>query len=250
MKRRLVIHLLLTLLALSLCFSFASCKENSVGDADFGSPENSSEIVNSELNRKIIYKVDIDIESENISELKSNIASKCESLGGYVENNNESYSDGECSFVRTTYRIPTEKLDDFISSVESYGGIERKNVSTTDITTAYVNAEAKRSSLEERKSALEKILEDTEISASDKVNIINEISSVNAELQSIELTIKSYDSRVDYSYVHITIDEPTDVSGVIFGLIIFLGIPSLIVGIIILIYDLSRKKKVNKSKNV
>lgn len=246
MKNRLITCLLLTLLTLSLCFSFVSCKEDSrAGGADLGNSEISSEIVNSDINRKIIYTVDIGIKSENITETKSSISAKCDALNGYIESNNESYSDGECTFVRTTYRIPTENLDEFIASLENYGGIERKNVETTDITTEYVNAEAKKSSLEERKAALEKLLDDPSTSAGDKVNIINEISEVNAELQSIELIINSYDSKVGYSSVYITINEPDSPWGGIIVFMIFVGAPA-IVALIIIIANRRSKKKENK----
>ena len=244
MKHKSRISLSVFILLISLCLSLVSCGEGEKVDTSLGDGKTSSEIVNSELNRKIIYTVNIDLETESISDAKVAISEKCAALGGYVESNNESYSDGECTSVSTTYRIPTDKLDEFVSSVESQGSIDRKRVSTTDITTSYVNAEAQKSALEERKAALEEILADEGISASDRISVINEISSVNTALQEIEITLKSYDSKVDFSYVTVNIDEPSSFIGVIIVLGVLIAIPCAI----ILIYDLSRKKKAAKSE--
>ncbi len=244
MKHRSSIILAVFVLLFSLCFSLASCNDGEKADADIGNGRGSSEIVNSELNRKIVYTVNIDLKAENVSDTKKSISEKCDSLGGYIESNNESYSDGECTDVRTTYRIPTDKLDEFVSSVESHGSIEDKKVSSTDITTSYVNAEAQKSALEERKAALEEILADEGISASDRISVINEISAVNTSLQEIEITLKSYDSKVDFSYVTVNIEEPTSVIGIIVVLAVLVAIPCAI----IFIYDLTQKRKAAKSE--
>lgn len=234
-------------IAIILCLCFVACNSSdgeSLGDipssegAGAGKP-----IVNNELNRKVTYSVNISMRVDDVQKAQGTISEKSSVLGGYIQTTTENYDDGKITYVNIVYRVPTEKLDEFVSSVEGNGEITDKSVSTTDITTEYVNAQAQRNSLLERKQSLDALLSDTSVSASDKVNIINEISKVNAELLSIELLITQYDSEVDYSTVTVRIREKTtfgDVFGVIIACVLII---SVIVSLAILISYLKKRKK-------
>ncbi|MBQ8742679.1 MAG: DUF4349 domain-containing protein [Clostridia bacterium] len=234
---------------LSVIFTFIvlisaiSCSKSS--DSEFSdslSPESTPPIVNGEVNRNIVYNVNVSLVSDNVSKTKENIDKKSKSLKGYVESNDEEFSDGKCTYIYAVYRIPTENLDAFLKSVEGSGSIERKNVSTMDITTEYVNAKAQKKALDDRKAMLEDILNDSGISASDRITTINEIASVNTELQYIELMINGYDSDLNYSTVTIRIREPYAPIGIIINLIFVI---ILLTAVTILI--IKRKKSKKKS---
>ncbi len=234
-------------LLIVMCLSIVSCAakgDDVVGDAG-AAPEQgeSAPIVNNELNRKIVYTVRIDLEAENVSSRVDSISKKNGELGGYIESRNESFTDGKCTFATITYRVPTEKLDEFVAAIEGSGGIERKHISSEDITTTYVDAQAKKNALEERKQLLEKMLEDSTVSASDRISIINEISTVNTELQAVELLIKGYDSDVNYSTVVVSVDEPTSYT----GLIVFAAIQLGIVALILILIFVSKRKRAKKA---
>lgn len=203
-----------------------------------GEGQENTSFVSGEVNRKIVYTVNMTVETDAVSELKNRLSSKNKDLGGYVSNMSESYDDGKCSYIDITFKVPTEHLDEFLGDIEGSSKVIRKNVKTTDITTEYVNAQSRKKSLEERRSLLEEMLDD-DIAAGDKLSIINEISQVSAEIQSIELMIKGYDSSVDYSTVAITLRaeetflekiKPLIIISVL--LLIYVGIPLLIVFII------------------
>ncbi len=203
--------ILLSLVIFSaLVISMVACSASGPmdnGAAEVPEMESVGAVVGTEVNRKIVYTVNMTIESFDIAKVKNKISEKNQELGGYIESNNESYEDGECTGVDITFRIPTEKLDEFLSSVEGHGGVLKKRVNTTDITTEYVSAEARKNSLAERKRLLESLLDDEGVSASEKVSIISEISEVNSEIESIELMLKNYDSDVNYSTVSLTIKK-------------------------------------------
>ena len=240
------------LLILTLCFLMIGCSASAPSDNYAPEAEENgadSSIVNTEVNRKIIYTVTMRITADDVAAAKQTITSKSSALGGYVESNNESYDDGKCERVYVTYRIPTEKLDEFISSIEGNGSIESKNVSTTDITTSYVDAEAKKNALLERKQLLEEMAEEDGISTSDKLSIINEISEVNTELEEINLLIKGYDSKINYSTVTLTINQAPSFLDTFIPLFIFLILPAMI-GLFFIIRGIILRKKKSKINNV
>ncbi len=214
--KRILKYLCLCLVNL-LCFAFIGCgaqsdyalapEENGGsmdGSVGSGNAESSSPVVNP-LDRKIIYTVRLSIDCKDVAKSKKTLDEQCAALGGYVQNQSEDYSNGKCTYAYITYRIPTEKLNEFTAQAEGSGKVTNKSLYSTDITTSYVNASAQKQSLETRKAALQELLNDASITASDRIMIINEISKVDTELQSIELLLTQYDSMVDYSTVYITL---------------------------------------------
>lgn len=199
---------LLSLFCLSLaaCGSAASAAR-SIGGVGLGVSATDA-IVDTSLNRKIVYTVNFTLKASNVNGVKASLTAKSDELGGYVETNDENYSGGKCTFVLVVYRIPTEKLDLFVSSIEAGGGVTSKTVYTADITHSYVDATARKEALLAEKTMLQTLLNDASISASDKVAVISKIAEVETELQTIELTIGQYDAMVNYSTVCIEISQP------------------------------------------
>lgn len=236
---------LLLVLALVICIGFTACSapsDSSVSDS-IEKEEDSSSIVDGDIDRKIVYNVDLNIETDDVKKLRDALKSECDSVSGYIEYNDESYDDGELSSVTVKYRIPTDKLDAFIDAIEGKGEIESKNVSLTDITTSYVNASAQKSALEERKAQLEELLEDQNISAGDKISVINEISEVNTQLMEIQLLIDGYDSMVNYSTVEVSINQKATFLEIFFGICLIFGIPIGVPAAIVIIVIKILKRK-------
>ncbi len=241
--------LLALVMTIILCACLVACSApNSDYEAGKAHGDAQASIVNNPLNRKIVYTVYMTLESKDITALKNSINAKNDELGGYIEDSDEDYSDGECVEARITYRVPTEKLDEFVNTIEGNGGVESKSISTTDITTSYVDALAEKSALEQRKALLSQMLDDTSISATDRINIINEISKVNTELQSIELLINNYDSDVNYSTVVITIEEAPAFMDYFTPVIIFVLIPIAVLGIVFGSIAISKKRRIAENK--
>ncbi|MBQ7924611.1 MAG: DUF4349 domain-containing protein [Clostridia bacterium] len=197
----------LTLLCLGL-FACGESYDNSGGAEIGGTETNGSAVLPDALDRKIVYNAYLDIETDEITAAKKALDEKCVSLGGYVESTSEDYEDNKCTYAYVTYRIPTAKLNEFLATAEQGGEMKEKSIYSNDITTSYVNATAKKEALQEQKALLENMLNDSSISASDRVSIIKEIADINTQLKEIDLLITQYDSMVDYSTVRITIEEP------------------------------------------
>jgi hypothetical protein len=237
---------LLLVLILCLCCAI-SCNKSDNAAGEIGNPNTSAPIVNNELNRKIVYTVRLGIEADEVSPLVNSISQKCSDLGGYIESRNEQFDEGECTSATVTYRVPTEKLDEFVAAIEGNGGVESKSISSTDITTTYVDAQAKKNALVERKVLLEEMLESTSMNTSERINIINEISAVNTELQAVELLITDYDSDVNYSTVVVSVDQVATFWQAFSGLLIFVGIQLIIAAAIVIPIVAAKKRKAKRA---
>ncbi len=232
----------LCLLFTILTFVFITACSSSDTDYEIGNDEVNNIVINN-VNRKITYTVTLDVTTDDISALKNKITAKCNEFGGYIQDNEEIFDSGKCTSADITYRIPTEKLNEFVSSIEGQGGIDSKTIKSTDITTDYVDAEAEKASLLERKDQLAELLNDPELPSAERMNIINEISSVNTEIQKIELMISGYDSDVMYSTVILDINEPTSFLDVFIPIFILFILPAVIPLIILSVKSFNRKKR-------
>ena len=249
--------ILLFCLIAVICISMMACgakNDSEVGEMAPGgtiSGTGSNAIVSDSIDRKIVYTVSMRVTSKDISAFENELSEKSKALGGYVETNNEEYSDGECISIYTVYRIPTEKLDEFVNSIEGKATVEKKSVNTSDITTQYVDAQSEKHALEERKAQLENLLKTVDMSAGEQISIINEISNVNKELQAIELMISEYDSEVEFSSVSISINQPKSFLDVFIPAVIVIVIcliPFFAPAIVLIIIFFTRKRKAQRNK--
>lgn len=186
-------------------------------------PDESVE-VSEQTNRKLITTVNLSTETESLDKTMAQIENKTKELGGYIENssiyNGSNYSSyRESRSASYTIRIPADKLDLFIESVEEGTNITNKSVNVDDVTLQYVDIESKKKALKTEEQRLLEILEKAE-TVEDIIKVEERLSDVRYELESIESQLRTYDNKVDYSTVYMDISEveqytPAEKKGVI-----------------------------------
>lgn len=249
MRRKGLCFFLACFIFLIFSLGFVGCSSGSMAGDSSQSPDEggSSVIVAEELDRKIVYTVNMDIETGEVSAVRDSLLDSGKAAGGYVEQQNDYGGSNGLSRTYLVLRIPTEKLDAFLEGAEGLGKIRSKRVSTTDITTQYVSASARKTAYEERKAQLEAILAEDGLSASDRVSVIDSISEVNAALQELELQLTQYDSLVDYSTVRLDIYRAENVwaiVGIVLLVLVFLGLAA---GTVVFGFKYSVEKHKNRS---
>ncbi len=129
--------------------------EDGVDSIDDGAIENSS--------RKIIRNVNISAETEEFDSFISNIDKKVKELGGYMESTNISgrsisSSSKNMRSADLVARVPSNKLDSFVSNVADISNITNKSESAEDITLNYADTQAHISSLRTEQQRLDELL--------------------------------------------------------------------------------------------
>ena len=245
MKKR-IFAILCLLLTLFLSFSMLSCgsdtEDNGSSDGELGG---STDVVTDTANRKIVYTVNLEIETKNVDSVCKTLTEKASALGGYIESSDQYYEDGKSSRCDIVYRIPTEKLDEFLATAEKSGTVSDKSVITDDITKKYVNSQAQKQALVERKTQLEALLAEN-VSVSDKVDIIEQISSVNTQIMEIDRRLSGYDSDLAYSTVTVEIREEFTVADIIVPIVIIAAIAVIAGGTAAAVIVINGKRAKNK----
>ena len=159
---------------------------------------------------KIIRSVNLEVETQKFDSLMTTIDTQINQLGGYVESSNISgrkyNSSNDMRSGNMVARVPKDKLDEFINTVDDNANIVNKQEATKNVTLDYINTESHKKSLEIEQERLLALLEKVE-TLEDIITLETRLSGVRYELQSYEVQLRSIDNLVEYSTVTLNILE-------------------------------------------
>lgn len=217
--RRLIAVFLVVLLLLS------GCGAESMGSAvpDKGAMGNGSSAENSGLtgttqtsqtevlppDQKLIRKVWIDAETENMDDLLTKVETRVSELAGYVEarevyHGNKNSASGR--YASLTIRIPAKDLQLFLDTVGEQSNVTSTREETEDVTLSYVETESKKKALEAEYARLMELLAKAE-TMDDILKIESKLTEIRGQLEKLGSQLKLYDNLVSYSTVYLTITE-------------------------------------------
>lgn len=157
--------------------------------------------------KKLIRNVDLEVETQEFDALLADITQEIERLGGYVENCNTSrYSVNDTWSGSITARIPSDKLDSFLSDVSESSNVIYRNESVQDVTLQYVDLDTHKKALMTERDRLMELMEKAE-TVEDLITIESRLSEVRYQIESMEAQLRTIDNQVSYSTVYITIQE-------------------------------------------
>lgn len=168
--------------------------------------------------RKLIRTVNLDIETKEFDVMLGLVEDKVNEQGGYIENlntyNGSSYS-GRSSrrYSNLTIRIPKDKLDAFMDAVSEVGNITSRSESVEDVTLAYVDMESRRNTLETEQERLLTFLESAQ-TLEEIITLEERLSEVRYQLESMESQLRTYDNKIDFATVHMSIQEVQELTPV------------------------------------
>lgn len=169
------------------------------------------ENANTNTNRKLIKTVNLSVETQAFDNFVVMIENRVSELGGYIENM-ESYNgsgyrnSGSRRYSNMTIRIPKDKLDLFVDDVSDASNIVRRNESVEDVTLSYVDLESHKKSLKVEQDRLLELMEQAE-DLEDILVLENRLSEIRYSIESMEAQLRTYDNKVDYSTIHLNVDE-------------------------------------------
>ena len=168
------------------------------------------EISGAVANRKLIKTVNLSVETRQFDELLVTIDKKITQLGGYAETSNvnginydDTYSKRSAYIVA---RIPADRLDSFVSTVEKNSNITSRNESAEDVTLQYSDVKAHIESLRVEQKRLDELLAQAD-SLETIIALEQRMTEVRYELSAYESRMRTMDNQVSYSTVYIDVTE-------------------------------------------
>ena len=157
---------------------------------------------------KIIRTVSFTIRTQQYDDAYEKLSTLVPDYGGTVESLNVSgdQSAGSLRYASLTLRIPQERLDEFIAAAQDMGGMSSYSESSDDVSDSYYDVQSR---LDTQKAKLARLLElmESAQTTSDLIEIENAISDAQYLIDSYTGQLNGYDSRVNKSYVYVSIRE-------------------------------------------
>lgn len=160
-------------------------------------------------NRKLVYRVQMVIQTTGFEDSMSKINTKVSELGGYIQSsqvsgNDYGYSGGKSGSI--VARVPSEKLNQFLNASKSFGNISSQSQSIEDITMRYTDVEARQKSLQVEFDRLIELVKKAD-KLEDVIRLEERLSQIRYELDSLKSQIKGMDNDVSYSTINMDIYE-------------------------------------------
>lgn len=172
-----------------------------------------------ETSRKIVYTASVDLESTNFDAAQQAILDAVEESGGYLQS---TYLWGNAQdanrSAQYSVRVPAENYSSFLTSIGQAGNLLSQSESTDDITSSYIDVEARLSALEAQRDRLNQLADQAETTA-DLLEIESQLSDVQYQIESYTMQLRSMQDQVTYSTVDIYLNEVATLTptGVTFG---------------------------------
>jgi len=185
-------------------FFLLGCGAEQDGQLESGSPGSDPEnitLVDDLPERKIIYSVDLSIYSKDLDQ-------SIETLRANVNNDEwfdyENIKDRQANFK---IRIKSERLDDFVESIDDSFEVNFYSKTGQDISLEYLDTSNRIAALQAQYDRLIDLYEDA--SLNEMITINTRLGEIETELLELEGTLNTFDSLVDYSEVEVTIYQTT-----------------------------------------
>lgn len=158
--------------------------------------------------RKVIYTANLEVEVESFQKSYQTIESKAEKLEGYVvESNRHESEEDESINGQVTVRVPQEKFQDFITSVEEESHkVLDSSTSGEDVTEEYVDLESRLASKEKVEKRLKSFMDEAD-KTEDLLDISKDLEEIQTDIEDIKGQKEYLENKTDLATVTIHLQE-------------------------------------------
>lgn len=158
--------------------------------------------------RKIIKNKSMNVQTTDLDAFISELKRQVSAMGGYVESSSNYKSSADY-----TVRIPVDNYDAFSTVVGDLGTVTYENEYIDDVTSQYIDIEARLTALRSEQESYLRLMEKAE-TVEEILKIQSYLSNVNYQIESYTAQLNSMKSKISYSTIHLSIDEVVRVANV------------------------------------
>lgn len=158
--------------------------------------------------KKIIQTLEVSLRTQDFEGDMEKLKSLCTSLGGWVEYAWQSgdHAQGELRRGDLTLRIPTDRLEEARTGLESIGRLVSLSQSARDVTASYQDTQARLNTQLTKMERLQTLLAKAE-EMDDLIRLESAIADTQYTIDSYQSQLKNTDRQVDYTSITVNIRE-------------------------------------------
>ena len=190
--------------------------EGSYGTVDDSGSGMNESALRAQDGQKIVYTANLSIQSLEYDQSAASIRRKIREAGGFSEAESEydndynwyryNSSSGNTRSLSITARIPSDKFEAFLNSLDGDGKIMSKSVNAQNISQVYANKETYKKALEKEQERLLAMMDKAE-TIEDMIAVESRLSEVERQLNSYKTDLSQMDKDVEFSTVYIDLQE-------------------------------------------
>jgi hypothetical protein len=159
------------------------------------------------VERKLIKNGSMEFEVSDVEEAKKSITQLTTDFGGYISSDNQNNYSGTPRYEQSV-RIPADKLDEFITEIESLArNVDSKNISVQDVTEQFIDVETRLKTKKELETRYLELLKQSK-TVKDLIEVETQLANVRSEIESMEGRLKYLTNQVSFSTISLSYYQP------------------------------------------
>ena len=160
------------------------------------------------IEEKIVKTVNLTVETKEYEQYISAIRSDVAASDGYVETSslNDSYSGRNSRYASFVFRIPADKLDEFLQKAGEKGKITFQKEDQLNVTLEYVDIQSRIKAYTTERDTLLELLKKAD-DLKDVISVQERLSDVNYQIENYTSQLRVLENRVSYSTVSLDLYE-------------------------------------------
>lgn len=156
--------------------------------------------------RRIIYTTRLSMEATDYDTTRHALEQAIDSVEGYVAQQDESTPSNQQRTLNCTYKVPVERYNEFLDLVAKSGNLTHSNETSDDITSEYIDVEARVNALVDQRDQL-LALQEQATDLSDLLAIQEQLTQTQGQLESLQQQLNYYNNQTSYCTVHVCLEE-------------------------------------------
>ena len=155
----------------------------------------------------IIRTAQISLIAKDFDKVRTNLEAILKRHRGYVGELDAGGSTGSGRTLTAKLRVPADQLDTVLTEVKALGRVESESQSGEDVTSQYVDLQARLDNARHTEERLSDLLRDHTGKLSDVLAVEQELDRVRGEIEQMEAERKNMANQVSYATLRATITE-------------------------------------------
>ena len=155
----------------------------------------------------IIRTAELSLITKEFDKARTNLEGILKRHRGYVGELKAGGTTGSGRTLTATLRVPADQLDATLTEVKTLGRVESESQSGQDVTSQYVDLQARLSNARNTEQRLTELLRNRTGKLSDVLEVEQELDRVRGEIEQMEAERKNMSNQVSYATLNATIAE-------------------------------------------
>ena len=155
---------------------------------------------------KIIYTANLTLETRDYDTARAALDAALSDADGYMESSSEYTNTDSTRSVSLTLRVPQDSYKSFLAAAAQSGSVTYQNQQAEDITTRYMDTEARLASLTAQRTRLQELQAQADTLA-DLLEIESSLSDVQYQIESWQSQMDWYSNQVEQCTVYVSLSE-------------------------------------------